>query len=69
MGLKETEFLDEVYSCHSRDHNNGEWIQTAMSFLDESLTSKQGDHEEASSVLASSEEWSMEGLNTLAYAE
>ncbi len=67
MDSFEIEFLNKFNSRHSLDHGDEAWIQKAMSFLGEILSSQGEDYEKASSLLASSK-WSKEGLNTLAYA-
>lgn len=67
MSSSEQRLLVEFNARHSVKKNHGAWLHTATSFL-ENLTAQTEDHEVAASLLASSEAWSKEGLNTLAYA-
>jgi len=67
VDLFEIRLLNEFNTRHSPAHGNEAWIQTAKSFLDESLSSQKGNYDEAASLLASSG-WSNDGLNALAYA-
>lgn len=67
MNLFEAKLLGEFKSSHSYDFGNNAWIKASISFLNECLTSQNGNYDKAASLLASSD-WSRVGLTYLAYA-